>query len=69
MKVHVLRGINLLDADFGFLGKSDPYVKISGIGVKLKTKVIKNTLNPIWNETFNIIIDKLNHDPKLLVKF
>jgi len=52
----------------GFLGKSDPYVKISGVGVTLKTKVINNNLNPVWNETFNIMIDELNQNPQLLVR-
>ena len=51
----------------GIIGKSDPYVKISGVGVTLKTKVINNNLNPVWNETFNIMIDELNQDPHLLV--
>ena len=52
----------------GFLGKSDPYVKISGVGVTLKTKVVNNNLNPVWNETFNIMIDELNQNPQLLVR-
>ena len=63
----MIKGINLLDADFSLVGKSDPYVKISGIGIKLKTKVILNNLNPIWNETFDIMFDEFNHDPQLLV--
>ena len=66
-RVHVIKGVNLKDADFGFMGKSDPYVKISGVGVTLKTKVVNDNLNPVWNETFNILIDELNPDPTLLV--
>ena len=65
--MHVLKGVNLLDADFGLVRKSDPYVKLSASGVKLKTKVVYNNLNPIWNETFNIVIDEDNVEPQLSV--
>ena len=35
------------------LGKSDPYVKVFVDKVNVyKSKVIKNELNPIWNEEF-----------------
>jgi Ca2+-dependent lipid-binding protein len=64
-RIHVIKGVNLKDADVGFMGKSDPYVKISGVGSTLKTKIINNTLNPVWNETFNIMIDELNPDPQI----
>ncbi len=67
--MHVLKGINLIGADFGLVRKSsDPYVKLSGVGVKFKTKVVYNNLNPIWNETFNVIIDEHNLDPQILVR-
>jgi hypothetical protein len=56
-RLTVLRARNLLAADRG--GTSDPYVRIHvGEAVKefKKTKVIKKTLNPEFDETFDIRI-------------
>jgi len=66
-RISVIKGVDLKNADMGLLGKSDPYVKISGVGVTRRTKVINNNLNPVWNETFNIMIDELSPNPQLLV--
>jgi len=46
--VRVLRGANLVAADRG--GKSDPYVVVQVPGGKKgKTRVIKGTVNPVWD--------------------
>ncbi len=35
-------------------GKSDPYVKIRVGGLAFKSQVIKENLNPIWNELYEV---------------
>lgn len=35
-------------------GKSDPYVKINIGGVTFKSHVIKENLNPTWNEMYEV---------------
>ncbi|GAA0181663.1 GTPase-activating protein [Lithospermum erythrorhizon] len=47
MKVNVVKGTNLAVRD---MVSSDPYVVIALGNQTLKTRVIKNTLNPVWNE-------------------
>ncbi|KAL3829600.1 hypothetical protein ACJIZ3_018402 [Penstemon smallii] len=40
------------------IGKSDPYVVVHIRPLfKLKTKVIENNLNPVWNQTFELIAE------------
>ena len=48
--VELVRATNLLSADRN--GFSDPYVKLSLAGKTHKSKTIRKTLNPTWNETF-----------------
>ncbi len=62
LKIHIDRAYNIQAMDLN--GKSDPYVIIfiknaaAQNGNKsekvAKTKVIKKTLDPVWNETFDI---------------
>ncbi|KAJ4951069.1 hypothetical protein NE237_027901 [Protea cynaroides] len=40
------------------IGKSDPYVVLYVRPLfKVKTRVINNNLNPVWNETFELIVE------------
>ena len=40
------------------IGKSDPYTVVFIRPLfKVKTKVIDNNLNPVWNETFELIAE------------
>lgn len=40
------------------IGKSDPYVVVHIRPLfKVKTKVVENNLNPIWNQTFDLIVE------------
>ena len=54
LTIRVVEAKDLMAADLN--GKSDPYVKIKDVpglvGKGAKTKVIKKTLNPVWNEDF-----------------
>ncbi|KAG6009542.1 hypothetical protein E4U21_002178 [Claviceps maximensis] len=55
LRVDVLNGVDLPSADRN--GKSDPYCKFELNGQEVyKTKVIKKTLNPVWNEFFEVSV-------------
>lgn len=59
VKVTVLEAKDLKRADISLTGKgkSDPYVVVK-VGAKSeKTKVVDNTVNPVWNETFEMMVD------------
>ena len=53
-KFHIIEAINLPAVDSN--GKSDPYIKIYSISENKykigRTKTIKKTLDPVWNEFF-----------------
>ena len=57
LHVKVVQALKLLKMDL--LGSSDPYVKLSLSGDRLpakKTTIKKKNLNPVWNETFKLIV-------------
>lgn len=45
-------------------GKSDPYVVVTlkKAGTKMKTRVLNETLNPVWNQTFDFVVEDALHE-------
>nr|XP_057911715.1 extended synaptotagmin-1 isoform X1 [Doryrhamphus excisus] len=63
LRIHLLEAQSLVAKDnlMGGMvkGKSDPYVKISIGSIAFKSHVIKENLNPIWNEMYEVVLN--NH--------
>ncbi|BFZ22451.1 hypothetical protein BsWGS_25490 [Bradybaena similaris] len=59
VRIRVIEAKDLIQADIGLtgMGKSDPYCKIRVGAKQFKTKVIQNSLCPVWDETFELIVD------------
>ncbi|KAJ0241177.1 Protein C2-DOMAIN ABA-RELATED 9 [Hirschfeldia incana] len=64
LRVHVKRGINLAIRDST---SSDPYVVVTLGNQKLKTRVINNNCNPVWNEQLTLSIKDVNDPIRLTV--
>ncbi|TMS19771.1 Extended synaptotagmin-1 [Larimichthys crocea] len=60
LRIHLLEAQNLVAKDnlMGGMvkGKSDPYVKINIGQVAFKSHVIKENLNPTWNEMYEVVL-------------
>lgn len=60
LRIHLLEAQNLVAKDnlMGGMvkGKSDPYVKINIGDVSFKSHVIKENLNPTWNEMYELVL-------------
>lgn len=54
--VTLVEGKNLPSADPN--GKSDPYLRLEYGGQKKKSKIVKKTLNPVFNEEFTFEVGK-----------
>lgn len=71
LTVKVSRAAQLLACDLN--GFSDPYVKLylepdPSKETKKKTKVVKKTLSPVWNEVFTYAINPQMMDRRLHVR-
>lgn len=53
LRIHVHRGVNLAIRD---VRSSDPYVIIRMGKQKLKTRVVRQNVNPVWNEDLTLTI-------------
>ncbi|XP_025857752.1 extended synaptotagmin-1 isoform X1 [Vulpes vulpes] len=60
LRIHVLEAQDLIAKDrfLGGLvkGKSDPYVKLKLAGRSFRSRVVREDLNPHWNEVFEVIV-------------
>ncbi|CAG06731.1 unnamed protein product, partial [Tetraodon nigroviridis] len=70
LRIHLLEAQNLVAKDnlMGGMvkGKSDPYVKISIGGAVFKSHVIKENLNPTWNEMYELVLNgHTDHEIKI----
>jgi hypothetical protein len=58
LRIHVLEAQDLIAKDrfLGGLvkGKSDPYVKLKLAGRSFRSRVVREDLNPHWNEVFEV---------------
>ncbi|XP_064644858.1 extended synaptotagmin-2-like isoform X2 [Lineus longissimus] len=60
LRMHVIEAKDLRKADINVFGKgkSDPYAVLHVGALTFKTKVIPNTLSPMWNQFFEAVIDQ-----------
>uniref|UniRef100_A0A673BSK4 Extended synaptotagmin-like protein 1a n=1 Tax=Sphaeramia orbicularis TaxID=375764 RepID=A0A673BSK4_9TELE len=63
LRIHLIEAQNLIAKD-NFMGgmvkgKSDPYVKIRVAGITFRSHTIKENLNPVWNELYEVILTQL----------
>lgn len=60
LRIHLVEAQNLIAKD-NFMGgmvkgKSDPYVKIRVAGITYRSHTIKENLNPVWNELYEVCL-------------
>ncbi|CAO2841142.1 unnamed protein product [Amaranthus hypochondriacus] len=66
LSVTVISADDLPAADI--MGKSDPYVIVTmkKSQIKNKTRVVNESLNPVWNQTFDFLVEDGLHDMLML---
>nr|GLL45318.1 synaptotagmin-5-like [Ipomoea trifida] len=66
LSVTVISADDLPAADL--LGKADPFVVLTlrKAGTKNKTRVVMDSLNPVWNQTFDFVVEDGLHDMLIL---
>ncbi|KAH7836117.1 hypothetical protein Vadar_032912 [Vaccinium darrowii] len=65
LRIRVRKGINLIVCD---TVSSDPYVVVTHGKQRVKTRVIKKTCNPVWNDELTLSITNTN-DPIVLTVY
>eukprot|EP00291_Cryptomonas_curvata_P019137 CAMPEP_0172157634 /NCGR_PEP_ID=MMETSP1050-20130122/3904_1 /TAXON_ID=233186 /ORGANISM="Cryptomonas curvata, Strain CCAP979/52" /LENGTH=861 /DNA_ID=CAMNT_0012826893 /DNA_START=233 /DNA_END=2818 /DNA_ORIENTATION=- len=56
LEIHLDRATCLPKMDPGLFGTADPYVTLAMCGIKFHSRVVRNSLNPEFNQTFRIAI-------------
>uniref|UniRef100_A0A2C9UBC4 Uncharacterized protein n=2 Tax=Manihot esculenta TaxID=3983 RepID=A0A2C9UBC4_MANES len=66
LSVNVVAAENLPAVDL--MGKADPYVvlQMKKSDTKVKTRVVNESLNPVWNQTFDFVVEDALHDMLIL---
>ncbi|KAL9227019.1 hypothetical protein vseg_002766 [Gypsophila vaccaria] len=64
LRLKVIRGVNLAIRD---VKTSDPYVIVRLGKQKLKTRIIRKSLNPVWNEDLTLCVVDENEPVKIYV--
>eukprot|EP01101_Sappina_pedata_P010798 TRINITY_DN68_c0_g1_i1.p1 TRINITY_DN68_c0_g1~~TRINITY_DN68_c0_g1_i1.p1 ORF type:complete len:205 (-),score=108.63 TRINITY_DN68_c0_g1_i1:252-800(-) len=60
LHIGLVKGTDLTAADSG--STSDPYVTFDCGDIEVKSNIIKKTLNPVWNQEFEVGVIRGKHD-------